>query len=575
MLSTRGLTWQVHHGAQLTFGTTVFDVVQERLVICASSVSGDDKKQLKANCIAIGAELVKEWRDDVTHLIMLEEGWTPKFLTALGALVPVISPAWVQAAAARSSPIDPLPDAQDARFAPRPASGAAAGRIGAVDARRASLFRGYRIVCLPPAAPSNGSARLLAQMGAELFEWTAPEEGEAATSFAMARAAEGDAFLLPDEPDREFSAAVIAARATGAEIISPLQVRTTLVYADLDRGLGAAMTQADDAGVLTQAGASQSMASQVVATQRRATQAATQAAASPTIFASQAATSHADEAVPCSALPSANVLLPTHSTKAHSTKAHPPNAHPTNAHPPNTHPPNVGCDDGFQPSRRKQAAVTAAATAAGGAPAPAATATAATIPQLPPSAPAVASAKKAKKATVPSAASDTSQSAAEQGGSRTTATAASGFVPPGEAIISESELGATGAQCPQLPTAPAPPAAPREMMLPGGWRRRAHCMLDDGGGIDGGEDGTRPAGASAPEVAIPTTTRDTGGGKRFRKACGRGPGAVVRVRMEAVVTGLDGSGDANADEAPEANDELFEEALLHGRAPTTGRRTRR
>ena len=82
-----------------------------------------------------------------------------------------------------------------------------------------------------------------------------------------------------------------------------------------------------------------------------------------------------------------------------------------------------------------------------------------------------------------------------------------------------------------------------------------------------------PAAAPVPTTAIPTTEHRAYGGKRFRKTGGRGPGAVVSVTMEKVVTGLDANG-AEAGEAPDNNDELFDNALADARAarPKAARR---
>ena len=144
------------HGVKLKLGTTTFAVECVPLVLCASGISGDAKAKLKATCDKVGALLVKDWRDGVSHLITAQMQWTPKFLYALGALVPVVSPAWLDALAARTTPAEASPDVRDVQYAPSPPPGRADGgvdaRTGMVNEVRASLFCDVRLMCLPPTA---------------------------------------------------------------------------------------------------------------------------------------------------------------------------------------------------------------------------------------------------------------------------------------------------------------------------------------------------------------------------------------------------------------------------------------
>ena len=71
------------------------------------------------------------------------------------------------------------------------------------------------------------------------------------------------------------------------------------------------------------------------------------------------------------------------------------------------------------------------------------------------------------------------------------------------------------------------------------------------------------------------TARPAASNKRFRKVGTSGPGALVRVKMETVVTSREGQPDpeTHEDAAPEDTEELFQEALQTGKA-AGGRRRR-
>jgi hypothetical protein len=83
------------------------------------------------------------------------------------------------------------------------------------------------------------------------------------------------------------------------------------------------------------------------------------------------------------------------------------------------------------------------------------------------------------------------------------------------------------------------------------------------------------ASDSIPTSAIPTTECRPFGGKRFRKAQTRSSNEIVSLKMEKVVTNLDVNGAEKAGEAPENNDELFEQSLEQGRGPRGTKQQRR
>ena len=142
-------------------------------------MSGDAKATHKAACERLGAAQAKEWREDVTHLVTPMMQWTPKFLYALGSLVPVVNPLWLHDASMRTAISDPLPDVNDAKYAPTPPAGARAesgldARVGCVHSARARLLSGVRLLCLPPTAPHPDSLKLIALMGGEAVPWDGP-----------------------------------------------------------------------------------------------------------------------------------------------------------------------------------------------------------------------------------------------------------------------------------------------------------------------------------------------------------------------------------------------------------------
>ena len=208
------------------------------LVLCSSGVQGDDFDRLEAACAKLGARLVSQWSDSVTHLVMTRVGWTPKFLYALAGLVPIVNPLWVQRAADRG-PDEPLPDDYDPELRPLPAGSSTEG-VAAVRPERARLFRGRRYIGLP-GAPLDTQI-LLGKMGAEVHAWpwpdAPPEEGAepsilAQDEYFSKRIAEGYAFVLPGDEKWPTADEAKAAIAAGADVISPLLVRTSLIMAKI------------------------------------------------------------------------------------------------------------------------------------------------------------------------------------------------------------------------------------------------------------------------------------------------------------------------------------------------------
>ena len=47
----------------------------KKLIICSSGVYGEELTILETACRKLGASLVREWSDAVTHLVMLNMSW--------------------------------------------------------------------------------------------------------------------------------------------------------------------------------------------------------------------------------------------------------------------------------------------------------------------------------------------------------------------------------------------------------------------------------------------------------------------------------------------------------------------
>lgn len=208
------------------------------LVICSSGVQGDDFRALELACEKLGAKLVSQWNDDITHLVMTKIGWTPKFLFALASLVTIVNPEWVQRAAERGQDA-PLPDAYHPELRPKPAGSSTEG-VAVVRRERSILFRGRKFIGLP-GAPLDTQI-LLSKMGAEVHTWPWPDEAAAAgvhqsdaqqEEYFKERIAEGFGFVLPGDEKWPTATEAKWAIAAGADVISPLLVRTSLIMAKI------------------------------------------------------------------------------------------------------------------------------------------------------------------------------------------------------------------------------------------------------------------------------------------------------------------------------------------------------
>jgi hypothetical protein len=537
-------------GASLKLGTTLFTVQRVPLVLCTSGIAASERPALKAAAAKLGAALAKEWHDGVTHLVMPTVTWTPKLLTALAACVPVVSPAWVLAAAARSAATDPLPPIGAPEFAPTPAPTSAttadlpsgATTIEGVQPERKRLFAGKALLCLPNAADgasSGGAAaatqdicRLLERMGAQIMPWPSPAPSSAKLgAYIAARAAEGVWFLTSGDETKSVSREAEAVLTAGGTLYTPLLVRTSLVRAALQ----APVRQPTDRPAAKPA-------AKPIAKQ-----------AAPSAAVGKPASPPARAATPPSRAPAADV------TMAEAEDASPAAASP--------HVPSGSSCEPASPADAQAATQVVEAQRAVSGP--------------PPPAPAMA------RAPAPAPAADKGgwnqkRKKDPPGGDRTASPATYAVPtrqPAADADDAEAEMGAAPAAAaapapaaaePQ-PAAPRPPA-PRPVVAgppaPEGWLKRPRSMFD---GSDAGAEAPAPPTHSVGYTAAPVS------GKAFKKVGARGPGSMVRVRMETVMTGRDGPDELARDgeEAPadDANQQ-FAEAVQQVKAAGGRRRAR-
>lgn len=200
---------------------------RQQLVLCTSGVYGEDYQRCQQACSVLGARLVSDWSDSVTHLVMLKMSWTPKFLAALASLRPIVNLQWI-AQASEAGPTGQLPNVCDPQFAPI-ASGPSTEGVAVVRPERAALFRGRKYMALPGSDLSD-TTKLLEKMGATCESWPTSLETDPG-SFVAERAASGWHFLSPGDEKWPTSDEAKAAVAAGADLISPLLVRTSLIMA--------------------------------------------------------------------------------------------------------------------------------------------------------------------------------------------------------------------------------------------------------------------------------------------------------------------------------------------------------
>lgn len=201
------------------------------LVICTSGVYGEDLSLVQRAAEVLHATIVDAWSDAVTHLIMVNLSWTPKLLSALASLVPVVSPRWVVAAAAAAGPQPgaPLPDVADPEFAPKSPS-PSMDSVAFIRPERATLFKGRKYISLP-GGDLTDTRKLLEKMGATCEAWPAELGEEEPAAFVRRRASGGWEFLNSSDEKWPTSDEAKTAVAAGADLISPMVVRTSLIMA--------------------------------------------------------------------------------------------------------------------------------------------------------------------------------------------------------------------------------------------------------------------------------------------------------------------------------------------------------
>ena len=189
-------------GDKVILGTTHFTVRRRQLIFCASTLSSpEDKEELTRSTAALGATLADKWSSEVTHLIMPTVTFTPKLISALALLKPVVSLQWLRLALARTKPAQMLPDANEPSVVPAlgPANAKFPADLVAVQPARKVVFRGRRFVCLSGGAGSKvksaaATFELMEQMGADLRQWPMG----APLDYAAQMVGQGFEFLLPE-----------------------------------------------------------------------------------------------------------------------------------------------------------------------------------------------------------------------------------------------------------------------------------------------------------------------------------------------------------------------------------------
>ena len=88
-------------GERVRFGllSTLFKLDEKRVTVCTSSLSSNDMSCLKTSLEKLGpqsAQLVKEWKSDVSHLVIKEGKMTIKVANALAKCIPIVTPVFFQ-----------------------------------------------------------------------------------------------------------------------------------------------------------------------------------------------------------------------------------------------------------------------------------------------------------------------------------------------------------------------------------------------------------------------------------------------------------------------------------------------
>ena len=193
-------------GDRVRFGGQCrYTVAERKLKFCASTLATSEKDELTRAAGALGAAVVSNWADDVTHLVMPKVSFTPKLLSAMANIKPVITMQWVRLAMQRTVLSQPLPDSSEPSVVPQQDSAQAPGAgkqsmptLAAMpQPERAKLFTGRHFVVLPGGKPIQNTANeeLLQKMGATLHRWPAGASAEFANEQVAAGVRD---FLLPE-----------------------------------------------------------------------------------------------------------------------------------------------------------------------------------------------------------------------------------------------------------------------------------------------------------------------------------------------------------------------------------------
>ena len=180
----------VAHGDRLTLGTTDFEVAWVPLVVLVSGYKGSELEAMTQTGTSVGAQFPKDWTDDVSQLVMAKLSFTPKLLTALARAVPVVTPAWLEQLAKRTTVTEPPPNADNyAPPVPPDAAVPVPPNAGVRQVGRMSLFIGWEVVWLPGKAEGNNRAtrELLKLMGATEREAHWGDGANASVQVSLAR----------------------------------------------------------------------------------------------------------------------------------------------------------------------------------------------------------------------------------------------------------------------------------------------------------------------------------------------------------------------------------------------------
>ena len=540
---------------------------------------------------------------------------TPKFVTALAALTPVVHPRWVERASQRTDLTSPLPDVDDPALAPDPAAAGSSlcpTNCQRVHPERSTLCKDDRMLLLPPwPPPSPGgidTAAVLRSMGATVETWPQELSGASAseaalTAFVGERVAKGWSFLLPPDqaPSNASESAEKAAvlRAKGAIYTPNLVIVAPLPARPNTTGHHRCVTR------------------------RCVTRRCRCVTCRPGPCCARVGCSTQTKQARCCSCPAPALLLPAliwHQTPNADLACRPPlpdsqvHACLVNAKRDVLQPWNSRAAAKSQP-RAARAPAPACAGDASNAAAPtameAAEAEVATQAQPPPAGSpadnAAGQRKRKDRAPAPSGRDEpppkstkvapTATAQPQQPHPPTDSTSdpkafphtnPADATPPTNAADAIPPTNAAAAPAGRPHAAP-PRAAPARAAAasplappPAGWRRKARCLLEASqpaaANAGGDADAERPAPYVAPETLV--AAAPIVGGKAFRRrGVGRGPSTVVRMQMETLVTGRDGQEAPCEEEGPvqqaEEVQNRFEESMEMSKAASRAKTRRR